>query len=88
MKSFWFYYNDRKIILDTTPKITYKSEKDIVKGIIYLNKKCRVYAVRQDIFNLDTPKGVFKFKCKENNSNMALWITAIKDSIKTYGKEE
>ena len=74
------------MILDSTPKITYKEpEKDVIKGIIYLNKKCKVYASRQDIFNLDTPKGVYKFKSKFNGE-IALWINAIKDCIKKYGK--
>ena len=86
-KSFWFHYNERYLILDSTPKITYKEpEKDVVKGIIYLNKKCRVYASRQDIFNLETPKDVFKFKCKQND--IVVWINAIKESIKVYGKNE
>ena len=86
-KSFWFHYNERFLILDNTPKITYKDpEKNIVKGIIYLNKKCKVYAVRQDIFNLETPKGIYKFKCKEND--LVLWISEINDSIKNYGKDE
>ena len=86
-KSFWFHYNERYLILDSTPKITYKEpEKDVVKGIIYLNKKCRVYASRQDIFNLETSKDVFKFKCKQND--IVLWINAIKESIKVYGKDE
>ena len=85
-KSFWFHYNERYMILDSTPKITYKEpEKDVIKGIIYLNKKCKVYASRQDIFNLDTPKGVYKFKSKFNDE-IALWINAIKDCIKKYGK--
>ena len=85
-KSFWFHYNERYMILDSTPKITYKEpEKDVIKGIIYLNKKCKVYASRQDIFNLDTPKGVYKFKSKFNGE-IALWINAIKDCIKKYGK--
>jgi 3-phosphoinositide dependent protein kinase-1 len=85
-KSFWFHYNERHIILDNSPKITYKDpEKDIVKGVIYLNNKCRVYATRHDIFNLDTTHRVFKFKCKQND--MISWIDAIKDCIKNYGKE-
>ena len=85
-KSFWFHYNERYMILDSSPKITYKElEKNAVKGIIYLNKKCKVYASRQDIFNLDTPKGVYKFKSKFNGE-IALWINAIKDCIKKYGK--
>ena len=86
-KSFWFHYNERLFILDSTPKITYKEvDKDAIKGVIYLNKKCKVYASRQDIFNLETPKEVYKFKCKQND--MGLWINAIKDCIKTYGKDE
>ena len=85
-KSFWFHYNERYVILDNTPKITYKDpEKDIVKGVIYLNNKCRVYATRHDIFNLDTTHRVFKFKCKQND--MISWIDAIKDCIKNYAKE-
>ena len=86
-KSFWFHYNERYLILDSTPKITYKEpDKENIKGSIYLNKKCRVYASRQDIFNLETPKDVFKFKCKQND--IVLWINAIKESIKVYGKDE
>ena len=86
-KSFWFHYNERYLILDNTPKIIYKEpDKDSIKGIIYLNKKCRVYASRQDIFNLETTKGVYKFKCKQND--IVLWINAIKECIKTYGKDE
>ena len=85
-KSFWFHYNERYIILDNIPKITYKDpEKDIVKGVIYLNSKCRVYATRHDIFNLETTHRVFKFKCKQND--MISWIDAIKDCIKNYAKE-
>ena len=75
-------------ILDSTPKLTYKDpEKDIIKGTIYLNKKCKVFASRQDIFHLDTPKRVFIFKCKKQN-DIVSWISAIKDCIKKYGKEE
>ena len=86
-KSFWFHYNERYFILDNTPKITYKDpEKDVVRGIIYLNKKCRVYASRQDIFNLETPNRVYKLKSKQND--IVLWISAIKDCIKNYGKDE
>ena len=85
-KSFWFHYNERYIILDNIPKITYKDpEKDIVKGVIYLNNKSRVYATRHDIFNLDTTHRVFKFKCKQND--LISWIDAIKDCIKNYAKE-
>ena len=86
-KSFWFHYNERIIILDNSPKIIYKDpDKDIVKGIIHLSKKCKVYLSRQDIFVLDTPKGEYKFKSKKND--IALWISSIKDCIKKYGKEE
>ena len=86
-KSFWFHYNERIVILDNTPRITYKEpDKDAIKGIIDLNKKCKVYISRQDIFVLDTPKGEYKFKSKKND--VALWINTIKDCIKKYGKEE
>ena len=86
-KSFWFHYNERFFILDSSPRITYKDpDKDTIRGTIYLNKKCRVYASRQDIFNLETPKRDYKFKCKKND--MALWVSAIKDCIKNYGKDE
>ena len=86
-KSFWFHYNERFVILDSTPRIIYKdSEKGIVKGIIPLNKKCKVYASRQDIFILNTPKDEFKFKSK--NNDVPLWINEIKECIKKYGKDE
>ena len=86
-KSFWFHYNERFFILDSSPRITYKDpDKDTIRGTIYLNKKCRVYASNQDIFNLETPKRDYKFKCKKND--MALWVSAIKDCIKNYGKDE
>ena len=87
-KSFWLHYNERFFILDSTPKLSYKhNEKDTVKTNIYLNKKCRVFASRQDIFHLDTPQRVFIFKCKQQ-SDIVSWISAIKDCIKKYGKEE
>ena len=74
-------------IFGENQRITYKDpDKDTIRGTIYLNKKCRVYASNQDIFNLETPKRDYKFKCKKND--MALWVSAIKDCIKNYGKDE
>ena len=70
-KSFWFHYNERIVILDNTPRITYKEpDKDAIKGIIDLNKKCKVYISRQDIFVLDTPKGEYKFKSKKKRCSI------------------
>ena len=86
-KSFLFIYSENFLILDSTPKIEYrKVDKSDIDGIINLNKKCRVYATSSDIFNLDTPQGNYKFKIKQND--LIIWINAIRDSIKKYGKEE
>ena len=88
IKSFWLHYKERFFILDSTPKLSYKhNEKDVVKSNIYLSKKCRVFASRQDIFHLDTPQRVYIFKCKKQN-DIVSWISAIKDCIKKYGKDE
>ena len=73
--------------LDNTPKIEYKKvDKDEIEGIILLNGKCKVYATSSDVFNLDTPNGNYKFKNKQND--LIIWINAIKDCIKKYGKEQ
>ena len=85
-KSFWFIYNEIFVTLYSTPKIEYRNiDKNEIAGVIHLNKNCRVYASKSDIFNLDTPKGKYKFKSKSND--LIIWINAIKDSIKKYGKD-
>ena len=85
-KSFWFIYNEIFVTLYSTPKIEYRNvDKTEIAGVIHLNKNCRVYASKSDIFNLDTPKGKYKFKSKSND--LIIWINAIKDSIKKYGKD-
>ena len=85
-KSFWFIYNEIFVTLYNTPKIEYRNiDKNEIAGVIHLNKNCRVYASKSDIFNLDTPKGKYKFKSKSND--LIIWINAIKDSIKKYGKD-
>jgi len=86
-KSFWFIYTEYFLTLDNTPKIEYKKvDKDEIEGIILLNGKCKVYATSSDVFNLDTPNGNYKFKNKQND--LIIWINAIKDCIKKYGKEQ
>ena len=85
-KSFWFHYVERLVILDSSPKITIKeTEKDVVKGIICLNKKCKVYSSSSEIFCVQTPQDVYKFKSKLND--MVDWISAIKQCINIYGKD-
>ena len=75
------------VILYNTPKIEYRNvDKTEISGRIYLNKKCKIYATKSDIFNLETPNGTYKFKSKFND--LINWINAIKDCIKKYGKEE
>ena len=86
-KSFWFIYTEYFVILYNTPKIEYRNvDKTEISGRIYLNKKCKIYATKSDIFNLETPHGTYKFKSKFND--LINWINAIKDCIKKYGKEE
>ena len=85
-KSFWFIYNEIFVTLYTAPMIEYRNiDKNKIIGVIHLNKNCRVYASKSDIFNLDTPKGNYKFKSKSND--LIIWINAIKDCIKKYGKD-
>ena len=85
-KSFWFIYSEKFLILDNTPKIDYrKVDKNNIDGTIMLNKRCRVYAINADTFNLDTPNGNYKFKSK--NNDLIVWINEIKECIKKYGKE-
>ena len=84
-KSFLFY-SETFLTLYNTPKIEYKKvNKAEIDGVINLNKNCRVYASSSDIFNLDTPNGNYKFKSKQND--LIIWINAIKDCIKKYGKD-
>ncbi len=86
-KSFLFIYSEYFLTLDNTPKIEYKKvDKDEIEGMIHLNEKCRVYATSSDIFNIDTPNGSYKFKNKQND--LIIWISAIKDCIKKYGKKQ
>ena len=86
-KSFLFIYSEYFLTLDNTPKIEYKKvDKDEIEGVIHLNEKCRVYATSSDIFNIDTPNGSYKFKNKQND--LIVWISAIKDCIKKYGKKK
>ena len=85
-KSFWFLYSEIFVTLYNTPKIEYRNvDKNEIAGIIHLNKNCRVYASKSDIFNLDTPRGNYKFKSKSND--LIIWINAIKDCIKKFGKD-
>ena len=85
-KSFLFY-SEIFLSLDSTPRITYKNaNKNEISGIINLNKKCRVFASKSDIFNIETPEKSYKFKTKSND--LIIWINAIKDCIKKYGNEE
>ena len=85
-KSFWFLYSEIFVTLYNTPKIEYRNvDKNEIAGVIHLNKNCRVYASKSDIFNLDTPRGNYKFKSKSND--LIIWINAIKDCIKKFGKD-
>ena len=85
-KSFLFYYCEISLTLYNTPKIEFrKVNKNEIDGIINLNKKCKVYASSSDIFNLDTPSGNYKFKSKQND--LIIWINAIKDCKKKFGKD-
>ena len=85
-KSFWFYYSEYFFTLDSTPRLTCRNiDKKEISEIINLNKKCRVFASKSDIFNLETPEKTYKFKSKQND--LISWINAIKDCIKKYGKD-
>lgn len=73
-KSPWLHYNRRIIVLDTTPKLEYiDPKKNIIKGVIFLNKDCQAIHIDAKKFELVTPKRIFRFKvCYNSYSNYHL----------------
>ena len=86
-KSFWFSYNRRYFILDSTPKIIYREpDKDGDKGIMYLDKNSQIFLVSADIMKITNNR--LEFKLKAANRHTAVeWINAVRDAIKKYSKE-
>lgn len=84
-KSKWFHYNKRKMVLYSTPKLTYiDPDKNVIRGDIYLDKSCKVKHIDMDIFELETPKKTWRFKGPDKEG--VVWEKSIIEAIKTYGK--
>lgn len=82
---YMFTYNKRKIILDSTPKLTYiNPENNKVKGEIYLDKSFKIVHVDSNCFELVSPIEKFKFKGIDGDS--MVWEKNIIEAIKEYGK--
>ena len=85
-KNPWFFtYNKRKVILDSTPKLVYiDPDKNVIKGEIILDKNFKITHVNDNIFDIISPKRSFRFKA--TNGDSLVWEKSINDAIKDYAK--
>ena len=85
-KNPWFFtYNKRKVILDSTPKLVYiDPDKNIIKGEIILDKNFKITHINDNIFDILSPKRSFRFKA--TNGDSLVWEKTINDAIKEYAK--
>ena len=84
-KSFWFHFNKKYFVLDSTPRIIYcNAEKTGSKKIISLGKNSQIFLITNDVFKLYANKMEYKFK-SDNKNNASEWINAIRDAIINYG---
>ena len=85
-KNPWFFtYNKRKVILDSTPKLVYiDPDKNIIKGEIILDKNFKITHINDNIFDIVSPKRSFRFKA--TNGDSLVWEKSINDAIKDYAK--
>ena len=85
-KNPWFFtYNKRKVILDSTPKLVYiDPDKNIIKGEIILDKNFKIAHINDNIFDVVSPKRSFRFKA--TNGDSLIWEKSINDAIKEYAK--
>ena len=84
-KSSWLHYNKRKFILYSTPKLVYiDPSTNKIKREIYLDKKCKVNHISMTVFDLISPKKIFRFKASDGD--VLVWEKSIIEAIKKYGK--
>ena len=85
-KNPWFFtYNKRKVILDSTPKLVYiDPDKNIIKGEIILDKNYKITHINDNIFDIVSPKRSFRFKA--TNGDSLVWEKSLNDAIKEYAK--
>ena len=80
----YFYYDLRKVILYSTPRIDYiDPETNVLKGTINLTKKCHSQLIKSNQFKLITPKRTYIFMCKERY-DISPWVSAINKTIEKY----
>ena len=84
-KSRWLYYNKRKAILYSTPKLVLiDPSTDKIHGEIILDKKVKINHVSMNIFDLISPVRNYRFKTDEGEA--LIWEKSIIEAIKTYNK--
>lgn len=84
-KSPWLHYNKRKFILYSTPKLVYiDPTTNKIKGEIYLDKKFKIHHISMTIFDLVSPKRIYRFKASDGD--VLVWEKSITEAIKQYGK--
>jgi hypothetical protein len=85
-KSPWLYYDKRKLILYSTPRIDYfEPDTGILKGSILLTKCCKTELVDSTKFNLITPNRTYTFMWKKQY-DISPWVLAINDAIINYAQ--
>ena len=84
-KTRWLYYNKRRVILYSTPKIVYiDPSNNKVKGEILLDKTVKINHVDMNIFDIISTKRNFRFKTTDGEA--LVWEKIITDAIKQYNK--
>ena len=84
-KSRWFYYNKRKVILYSTPKLVLiEPSTNKIRGEIILDKKVKITHVSMNIFDLTSPIRTYRFKTSEGEA--LVWEKSIIEAIKQYSK--
>jgi hypothetical protein len=83
-KSPYLYYDKRRVILYSTPRVDYiEPDTNIVKGSIMLDKSCRAQLVDKGQFLLITPNRTYTFICKKSY-DITPWVVQINEAISTY----
>ena len=84
-KSRWLYYNKRKAILYSTPKLVLiEPATNKIRGEIILDKKVKITHVSGNIFDLISPIRSYRFKTGDGEA--LIWEKSIIEAIKESGK--
>ena len=84
-KSRWLYYNKRKAILYSTPKLVLiEPATNKIRGEIILDKKVKITHVSGNIFDLISPIRSYRFKTGDGEA--LIWEKSIIEAIKESNK--